>query len=256
MSDPNSIQEIFFKFLMQYRFSEEDLDYAVLPGHISTLQTLSAIGNSGITVFDFNKKISVFYSCNYGSLLGYESTDYENRNYQFFEEKIHPEDRYALAMNSISTLKLFNSFSSDEKLNHKFINEYRMLNAAGKYMRLVEQHQVLELDKKGQIWLTLNIADISPDQEENGPVKSQLLNFRTGSIIPFETAKKAEIELTRREIEVLKLVREGHLSKEISDKLSISVHTVNTLRQRFLEKLGANNSLEAVMFATRFGLLD
>jgi DNA-binding CsgD family transcriptional regulator len=46
------------------------------------------------------------------------------------------------------------------------------------------------------------------------------------------------------------------LSKEISNVLSISLHTVNTHRQRFLEKLGANNSMEAVMFASRFGLLD
>ncbi|WP_428838896.1 LuxR C-terminal-related transcriptional regulator [Gelidibacter algens] len=42
----------------------------------------------------------------------------------------------------------------------------------------------------------------------------------------------------------------------MSDKLSISLHTVNTHRQRFLEKLGANNSIEAVIFASKFGLLD
>jgi len=51
-------------------------------------------------------------------------------------------------------------------------------------------------------------------------------------------------------------VRNGLLSKEISNKLSISVHTVNTHRQRFLEKLGANNSMEAVVFASKFGLLE
>jgi DNA-binding NarL/FixJ family response regulator len=51
-------------------------------------------------------------------------------------------------------------------------------------------------------------------------------------------------------------VKEGYLSKEISDRLSISVHTVNTHRQRFLEKMGAANSMEAVMYASKYGLLE
>ncbi|MBK6998073.1 MAG: helix-turn-helix transcriptional regulator [Lewinellaceae bacterium] len=54
----------------------------------------------------------------------------------------------------------------------------------------------------------------------------------------------------------MKLVKDGLLSKEISNRLSISLHTVNTHRQRFLEKLGANNSLEAIIFASKFGLLE
>lgn len=130
-----------------------------------------------------------------------------------------------------------------------------MLNARNQYVRMVEQYQVLELDPNGQIWLLLNIVDISPNQEELEGSKSQLLNYRTGKIITIEIPKKAQFELTKRETEILNLVKLGLLSKEISDKLSISVHTVNTHRQRFLEKLGANNSFEAIMFASKFGLL-
>jgi DNA-binding NarL/FixJ family response regulator len=51
------------------------------------------------------------------------------------------------------------------------------------------------------------------------------------------------------------MVKDGFLSKEISEQLSISLHTVNTHRQRVLEKLGANNSMEAVVFASKLGLL-
>ncbi len=255
MTEQSSIQEIFFKFLMQYKFNDEDLDYSVIPKYISTFQTLSEIGNSGISLFDINKRQMLFYSANFGKLLGYLPSDYAETSFHFFDSKIHPKDKLILSLNGVSVLKMFNKFTNDEKLNHKFINEYRMLNIQNKYIRLIEQHQILELDKKGQIWLMLGIVDISPDQEENDYVKSQLLNFRTGSFIPFEATPKADLELTKRELEVLKLVKDGLLSKEISDKLSISVHTVNTHRQRFLEKLGANNSFEAVMFASKFGLL-
>jgi len=256
MSTENSIQEIFFKFLSKYQYDEDSLDYSVLPKHISTLQILSEIGNSGVNIFDINKREVVFFSANFGILLGYSPADYTDTGHHFFDQKIHPEDKLKMALYSISIFKIFDKLSRDEKLNHKSIYEYRMLNSEGKYIRLIDQYQILELDQKGQIWLMFGIVDISPNQIENEQVKSHLLNFRTGNFIPLEIPLKPELELTKREIEILKLVRDGFLSKEISDKLSISVHTVNTHRQRFLEKLGANNSLEAIMFASKFGLID
>ena len=106
----------------------------------------------------------------------------------------------------------------------------------------------------------MSTIDISPNQDSNEGFKSQLLNFRTGKIIPLQDGINPVIDeislvLTKRELQILQLVKDGLLSKEISDKLSISVHTVNTHRQRFLEKLGANNSMEAVVFASKLGLV-
>ena len=256
MATNNSIEEIFFKFLEQFTFDEAQLDYSIVEKHSVILQALSDMGNSGTGIFDYCKRQMVFYSSNFGGLLGYVPSDYAATGQQFFMSKLHPDDALMLSVNSVSTLKIFNHFSSDEKLNHKMISEYRMLNALNQYVRLVEQYQVLKLDEKGQLWLAFNIVDVSPNQGESEPSKSQLLNFRTGKIFPFDAPQKVTFELTKREKEILGLVKNGLLSKEISNKLSISVHTVNTHRQRFLEKLGANNSMEAVVFASKFGLLE
>ncbi len=256
MTEKSSVEEIFFKFLSQYKFDENDLDYSILDKHTVALQTLSNIGNSGINVFDVYKRQVVFYSSNFGAQLGYVPSDYEKTGQQFFAERIHPEDKIKLSHLGVSTFKVYSNISSDEKLNYKQVNEYRILNAQNKYVRLIEQYQILELDKSGQIWLLISFVDLSPNQEEYNGIKSQLLNFRTGKIIPIEVPQKAQYELTKRETEILKLVKDGLLSKEISNRLSISLHTVNTHRQRFLEKLGANNSLEAIIFASKFGLLE
>lgn len=256
MAEQNLVDELFFKYLLTFKFNGSDLDYSLLDIHKIVLQTLSNIGNSGIGVFDVSKREMVFYSSNFGKLLGYSQTDYEKTGQEFFYNKIHPEDKVKLGINGISVFKIFNNFSKDDKLSHKSITEYRMLNAQNKYVRLVEQYQILELDKTGQMWLLINFVDLSPNQEEYDGIKSQLLNFKTGKIIAMEATPKPQIELTKRETEILKLVKDGLLSKEISDKLAISVHTVNTHRQRFLEKLGANNSFEAIMFGAKFGLLN
>jgi hypothetical protein len=45
MPEQNSIEEIFFKFLSQYQFEEENLDYLVVQKNLAVLQTLSNIGN-------------------------------------------------------------------------------------------------------------------------------------------------------------------------------------------------------------------
>ena len=256
MTEQKSIDEIFFKFLMEYKYDEKDLDYTLADKHISSLKILSNLGNSGFNLFDIAKREVIFYTANFGQLLGYQQSDYVETGQQFFAGKIHPEDALQLSLKGISVFKIFNAFSSDDKLNHKVISEYRMLNAYGKYIRLIEQYQMIELDKKGQVWLMMGVVDISPNQEENAVTKGQLLNFRTGQFVPLEVYQKPQVELTKREVEILKLVKSGFLSKEISNMLSISLHTVNTHRQRFLEKLGANNSVEAVMFASKFGLLE
>jgi DNA-binding CsgD family transcriptional regulator len=256
MTQQNSIEEIFLKFLTQYKFDVENLDYSVVEKHSVVLQTLADIGNTGTSIFDLNKRQIIFLSSNFGKLLGYEQSDYQEVDQMFFADKIHPEDSLDLSTRSVSVYKIFDNFSREEKLNHKLVSEYRMLNFENKYVRLVEQYQILELDPKGQIWLIMSIVDLSPNQDVLEGSKSQFLNFKTGKIIPIETPKKIQYELTKRETEILRLVRDGYLSKEISDKLSISLHTVNTHRQRFLEKLGANNSMEAVIFASKFGLMS
>ena len=46
------------------------------------------------------------------------------------------------------------------------------------------------------------------------------------------------------------------LSKEISNKLSLSIHTVNKHRQNIMQKMNADNIIEAMEYARKLGLLD
>ncbi|AQW54274.1 response regulator transcription factor [Streptomyces antimycoticus] len=62
--------------------------------------------------------------------------------------------------------------------------------------------------------------------------------------------------LTPREEEVLKLVAEGHSSKEIAEILFISVKTVHRHRANLLHKLGLHDRLELTRYAIRAGLIE
>ena len=61
--------------------------------------------------------------------------------------------------------------------------------------------------------------------------------------------------LTPRELEVLKLVAEGHTSDEIADMLVISRKTVDRHRANMLEKLGMRDRVELTRYAIRRGLI-
>ena len=62
--------------------------------------------------------------------------------------------------------------------------------------------------------------------------------------------------ITDREEEILKLVAEGHSSKEIADLLVIAVKTVERHRANLLHKLGLKDRLELTRYAIRAGLIE
>jgi DNA-binding NarL/FixJ family response regulator len=61
-------------------------------------------------------------------------------------------------------------------------------------------------------------------------------------------------ELTAREREVLQLMAEGKNTKEIADRLGVSVKTVETFRRQLMSKLELNSVAELTKFAIREGL--
>jgi DNA-binding NarL/FixJ family response regulator len=79
--------------------------------------------------------------------------------------------------------------------------------------------------------------------------------------IPPEVAARlaehlGEEDLTTRELEVLRLIRDGYRNKQIADQLSIAETTVNFHIKNLVEKLQANDRTHAVTIALRRGLLQ
>jgi len=62
--------------------------------------------------------------------------------------------------------------------------------------------------------------------------------------------------LTAREREVLQLLAEGKTNKEVAGILNIGVSTVDTHRNRIMQKLGLRNFAELVLYAVRKGIVS
>ncbi len=62
--------------------------------------------------------------------------------------------------------------------------------------------------------------------------------------------------LTARELEILRLIRDGHRNKQIADELTIAETTVNFHIKNLVDKLQANDRTHAVTIALRRGILQ
>lgn len=239
---------------MEYIHTEKEK--AILNRHVEKLAWLARVSNSGITLFDSKVGQHLYTSYNFRDILGYDLNAIECEGNAYFNNRIHPDDILVLEKNGRFVYTLIDNdlITIDD---YKLINEYRVLNKDGVFIRVIEQHQVIERDENGRLWLSLGVMDISPDQNEFNGVKSQIINYKTGEIFSVQNFMREHEDnpLSLRETEVLKMVGEGLSSKEISTKLFISIHTVNTHRQRILEKLNTSNSLEAVKYASGLGLI-
>ncbi|HMU46162.1 MAG TPA: response regulator transcription factor [Chitinophagaceae bacterium] len=72
----------------------------------------------------------------------------------------------------------------------------------------------------------------------------------------FKPSFNQNVELSEREMEVLKLICEEKTAAEIAKEIFLSPRSVEGIRQRLIEKVGVRNSAGLVMFAVKNGIVD
>ena len=195
-----------------------------------------------IKILEQAGSFAVFLSDRFGHY--YYVTEYIEASQEIDIEKlVHPDDWEVVRRIDKKVWEFLNTLPEEEKLTYKYIYELRVLER-GKYVRMIYQMRILAF--KEDNFLGMGIIDLAPEQSANTSVRFQIKNCLTDEIVPFAIESAADTLLTSREREVLALAKEGMFSKEISEKLNISIHTVNRHRQNILEKLQVDNMIEAV----------
>lgn len=235
-----------------------DIDYTVWERDKSMLRELSKITHSCTFVVDVYKCCYTYASSNFVDLLGYDSHKIETLEKQgdYLESRIHPDDRTQLNTLQVALSQFIYSLPLEQRNDYSNIYSFRMLNAKQQYIRVTSRHQVLEQDRNGKAWLVIGNMDISPDQRYPETVGCTVLNLKSGEFFAPIPSFIPATNLTNREIEILRLIQKGLPSKEIADKLCISIHTVNIHRQNLLRKLGVQNAIEAIRLGQETGLLS
>ena len=111
--------------------------------------------------------------------------------------------------------------------------------------------------------LSASVASLSPEeirkrceeliqgaQEINADVARYV-----GDVLIDRSKRIADIGLSAREIQIIRLSAEGLTAAQIAERLSLSVNTVNTHRQRIYGKMGVGNVTDMIRKATGLGIL-
>ncbi len=109
----------------------------------------------------------------------------------------------------------------------------------------------IELNSNGSAWLGL--CTYIPFPYIQGNIEGCIINTCTGETV---CLKQYDNQLlSRRQLEILSLLAKGEGSKQIADKLNISVHTVSRHRQDILSMLNVTNTAAAVEMGFRMQLI-
>ncbi len=74
---------------------------------------------------------------------------------------------------------------------------------------------------------------------------------------PASTSQETVVEsLTRREMEILRLVAQGYSNRQVAEKMTVSVRTVESHRTNLMGKLALRGRVELVRYAMEHGLLE
>ena len=184
----------------------------------------------------------IYASPEFEKLTGYVSKEI---NFNLLHSTIHPNDEEMYFRNVNYLFKYINRGKKFLK-NGVIRTNYRMQKKNGEYISLLKEITIIKFDEKsekathGKILLT----DIS--------------NFKQDSRISIEIITEDSYEkkltsddvdckfhnLTRRENQIVKLLKQNKISAEIAKSLSISKTTVDTHRRNIIKKLGISNSKE------------
>jgi len=101
------------------------------------------------------------------------------------------------------------------------------------------------------IWLALKL---SKPKIETVVIEKEVYVSRNEHFV-LDTSLVSRLELSKRELEILSLLAQGHSNQEIAEKLFVSLSTVKTHNQHLFEKLDVKRRIQAVEKAKSLNLI-
>jgi NarL family two-component system response regulator LiaR len=101
------------------------------------------------------------------------------------------------------------------------------------------------------IWLALKL---SKPKIKTVVVEKEVYITKNETFV-LNTSLAAQLELSKRELEVLSLLAQGYCNQEIAAKLFVSLSTVKTHNQNLYEKLDVKRRTQAIEKARRLNLI-
>jgi DNA-binding CsgD family transcriptional regulator len=256
-----SPKESIFDYWRSFNTEPAFEEYADLINNHPLINSLSHLSNSCIFIFDHANIRYAYVQNELEKLTGYKPSQFLNGHWEFGKTLIPPpyHDFAIHFSHRLSFENVYNAKIADRK-KYFFTKDYQYITKDRGIRHFLQKGMVLQMDAKGNIQLTLQIAtDVTHLKKENsanlvitGPEGySNIYSFETNSQILTDHGS-----LTKREKELLQLLEIRKDSKEIASQLGISSHTVDTHRRNLLAKLNCVDTTALITYCKMCELLE
>lgn len=131
-------------------------------------------------------------------------------------------------------------------LDEKYINTCMETGVHGYIHKGADKEELLEGVRKvmdGQNFYSKEVREVM--------VSNYINNLKQKKKILMQE----KVVITKRELEVIKLIMKGYSSQQIAETLHISIRTVDTHRANLMQKMEVKNSIELINKVTELNLL-
>ena len=243
---------IFFDFIESYLpsgFLKINPDDPIL----LKLEELTSENDQYFQVFDLGQMKFLFTSKNIFRMIGVTA---EEINPGHYTHLIHPDDEERLCQARSRVFKMEKEILKVQKGSSLTSYNLRIRNASGNYNNLFVQDYMFYSPIPYKAVFLIQVVTNTDWYK----MKKDRFHHYAGndlSLFKFPEQKLLDTgpDLSYREFEIIRMIEAGFGSKEIADKLFLSIHTVNTHRSNILEKSGKSQISDLIYEFKEKGLL-
>ncbi|MBU2940526.1 LuxR C-terminal-related transcriptional regulator [Lacinutrix sp. C3R15] len=216
-----------------------DLDF-----YLPYSSTFFCITNTQDLTFEYISK-------NFNACIGLDASELKAKGMRYFWSRIHPDDIdiWLSALNSLMEFTI-TGIESENRQKANYTWNYRFKNAKGEYVNIIQNTTPLAFNSEMKPIIGLaHYTVLDPNIKMQITASAKLLNPNNEyETIYFNNHSQKLLEggLSNRERDVVRLLVLNKTSKDISDKLNISSHTVDTHRRNILKKLNISSTGELI----------
>lgn len=240
--------------LLRQDFSRDRL-YETADAGRQIAKVYSMIENAVAVLSDMRTDISYMYSGGFAATLGLEESPSGETTHSIWEktvlERVHPDDLRNKYLHELCFFNFMKKQPLASRGRYCYAGKLRMKDREGNYIFVL--HRIFYVTDSSDGSFPLSLCLYTPLVSDI-PANGLIIDTISGKAAELQMETGRDI-LSRREAQILEMIDKGLTSRQISESLSISVHTVSRHRQEILSKLQVRNSVEACRIARKLQII-
>lgn len=213
----------------------------------------------GSCLIDYTQRQYLNMSCNAPGIVSYDYAELmEGPQKQL--DRMLPQDQFLFRQHVFPDILAFlRNIQPQEYQRYRFSFSYRFFRKDGSIANLLQHGTYLEPSPDGKPLLNMvvfsDITDYKTDDVMSLTITYLTENKGYITVLKRHYPLQTSNGISEREMQVLKLSLQGLSSKQIADKLYLSIHTVKNHKRNMMDRTSSKNISELIHFAVKHKLI-